>query len=125
MKPTTLMTGMLHLLVAVAAGITIAQAQAQTPAPTPKPSPTPYVKQKLTPKATMKGVGTQKIVKGTKNILREGESFAGRSARKVGKEASKDSRKVKNSLSQDIRKVQNALGGHKKPKTTPTPPPAP
>lgn len=67
----------------------------------------------------MKGVGTQKIVKGTKNVLREGESTVGKDGRKIGKEVSKDSRKVKNSLSQDIRKVQNAFGGHKKPKTTP------
>lgn len=118
MKRVTFTVAMLLLLTLTISGIPAAQAQS------PAPTPTPYAKQKLAPKATVKGVGTAKIVKGTKNTLREGESFAGSSARKAGKEVSKDTGKVKKSLSQDVRKLQNALGGHRKksaPAATPKP----
>lgn len=114
MKRVTFTVATLLLLTLTVSGISTVRAQDTTSAPTND--------KRIPVDPNMKGVGTAKVVKGTKNALRKTEGFAGTSARKVGKEASKDTGKVKKSLSQDVRKVQNALGGHKKKSTSATTP---
>ena len=65
-----------------------------------------------TPKASMKGVGTAKIIKGTKNAGRQVEGGAGKGARRVGKTVSKGSRRVAKFLSgQDRKKNESPSTG--------------
>lgn len=105
------------LLLLALASICVPSAFAQDP----QPAATPSAPIKVSPKATKKGVGTAKIVKGTKNAVREGESNIGKGGRVVGKTANQDSRKVRKSLSQDVRKVQKAVSGQDRKKATPAP----
>ena len=74
-----------------------------------RPSPTPTPKKHIEPHATMKGVGTEKVIKGTKNAGRHTESGVGKGAGKAKRYLSQKSRAARKQIE----------GSH--PKPTPTP----